>query len=534
MSTTYIDPPPDEATEKTWAGDLLARISGMILDWKETRIAYNTFVAERGAFGIPVIGADWTQAQDDQYNLINYVVYTIAEYASEVDEGVRKVAYDTFGDQVVMLGDAGDIQLSAKDGVLSVKIGDKSASIDPSGFVGVAWPVVVIVVAGVAAHIVLVIQISTVIRDYIKKLIQKDTYEHEEKIASDIIAKGGDPATAHKIATQATNDQLSALAAKARADAEADEKGGMGQLASTIKTVAWVALGVAIIGGAIYFGAPLLQRAMSGSRGGGNMRMLAQQNPSKPSPVPGYAYYLDSDRPWNKAPIDDWEHTTLDASDTGFTFVGTRRIDGSLCNVWSRGGTYYAQLEHMTRGEKNPTRGQSRERYTSIGSYPLYYYNKKHEIFCPDCALDKYEAEVNWENPDLECTRCGERIESAYAEDESKNPSGPGYVYRMTYGVVTEESAQDGDYADQGWEIEGSETFQSLRDLLRDVPGHSWLEWSSYPPSPGSWITSEGEQDMHSGDSTNYDLFIEHADGSELSKREMAYVHKQLGLHGKM
>ena len=368
---TYL-PAPDEATEKTWTEEIISRISGMILDWRETRIAYNTMVAERGSFGIPLIGADWTQAQDDQYNLLNYVVFTLAGYIGEVDEGVRKVAYDTFGDQVVMLGDIGDIQLSAKDGVLTVTIGDESASLDPAGFTGVPWPVVVIVVAGVAAHIVLVIQISTVIRDYIKKLIQKDTYDHEEKVASDIISKGGDPSTAHQVATQATNDQLSALAAKARADAEADEKGGMGQLASTIKTVAVVALGVSVIGAAIYFGAPLIQRAMAGSRGGGNMRLLAQQNPTgrkianqvlrqhnegKPRPIGGYAYE-SSKMGWRTSSDEMWETVMLEPGRRYFEYLGQRHIDGSLVNIWI-GGTgrksrYYAQLEHMTRGSKNP------------------------------------------------------------------------------------------------------------------------------------------------------------------------------------
>lgn len=82
------------------------------------------------------------------------------------------------------------------------------------------------------------------------------------------------------------------------------------------------------------------------------------------------------------------------------------------------------RLIHRDEDAKsNPARAP-RQRYTSYGSYPLFYYNKKGEPFCYKCALPKYEAEVNWENPDLYCTQCEERIESAYAEDEAKkNPA---------------------------------------------------------------------------------------------------------------
>jgi hypothetical protein len=497
-----IEPAPDSATERTWRDQLVAKITGMILDWRETKIAYSTMVAARGAFGLPVVdGASWTQAQDDEYTLLDYVVHTLANYVGEVSADVRKVAYDTFGDQVVMLGDPGDIQLSAANGVLTISAAGKTAAVDPGGFTGVAWPVVVIVVAGVAAHIVLVISISTVIRDYIKRLTQKDALAHEEAVASQIIANGGDPVVAHQTATQQTNDQLAALAAKARADAEADDKGGLGQVASTVRTVAWVALGVVLVAGAAYFALPTITKALE-SRGSAAPR-LAQQNPArsrknielpgakrriigttgdvnmfdydagvvfsdeygthwewwqwedesdespqakatiyradldddifaehnwanvdsvastigadpdelrkagrsrsamerqyaleaitayygsreldsypldltraelrarwrnvnprktrknpgKPQPIEGYAYSSPSGKNNKHAlrmPDSKWDTVMLDEADGPFVFVGTRTIDGSLCNVWVTGnGQYYAQLEHMTQG----------------------------------------------------------------------------------------------------------------------------------------------------------------------------------------
>lgn len=68
--------------------------------------------------------------------------------------------------------------------------------------------------------------------------------------------------------------------------------------------------------------------------------------------------------------------------------------------------------------------------YAWPGGYPLFYVQthgpkgrKEQEILCPDCAnaSDPRQltgADANWEDPGLYCDRCGERIESAYAEDE--------------------------------------------------------------------------------------------------------------------
>lgn len=58
------------------------------------------------------------------------------------------------------------------------------------------------------------------------------------------------------------------------------------------------------------------------------------------------------------------------------------------------------------------------------GGYPLYYVAKDCSILCPDCANKEgvepspIDGDVNWEDPELICDDCGERIESAYAEKE--------------------------------------------------------------------------------------------------------------------
>jgi len=63
--------------------------------------------------------------------------------------------------------------------------------------------------------------------------------------------------------------------------------------------------------------------------------------------------------------------------------------------------------------------------------YPFYYETWNGTVICPDCALrDQKDPEPeydddralfqkpNWEIPNLECHLCGNRIESAYAEED--------------------------------------------------------------------------------------------------------------------
>lgn len=73
-------------------------------------------------------------------------------------------------------------------------------------------------------------------------------------------------------------------------------------------------------------------------------------------------------------------------------------------------------------------------RFTSVGSYPIFYVTCRCDVLSVDHVLANAldygrkarcgdrdaiaAADVNWENPELYCDATGDRIESAYAEDE--------------------------------------------------------------------------------------------------------------------
>ena len=75
--------------------------------------------------------------------------------------------------------------------------------------------------------------------------------------------------------------------------------------------------------------------------------------------------------------------------------------------------------------------------YTSHGNYAMYFFTNSWECICFKCAEKEKEnivlaiqnqdnssklqvigADINWEDSTLYCNECGERIESAYGEEE--------------------------------------------------------------------------------------------------------------------
>jgi len=77
-------------------------------------------------------------------------------------------------------------------------------------------------------------------------------------------------------------------------------------------------------------------------------------------------------------------------------------------------------------------------KYTSVGSYPIFSVCRDGGVLCPACIAENRKqieaamlngddaqweiagTDANWEDPDLYCDNCNERIESAYAEPETE------------------------------------------------------------------------------------------------------------------
>ena len=76
------------------------------------------------------------------------------------------------------------------------------------------------------------------------------------------------------------------------------------------------------------------------------------------------------------------------------------------------------------------------QHYAWPGGYPIYLVTTDGGALCPDCVKSEvrniidscrrevddgwraYGADINYEDPNLYCDHCGNRIESAYAEED--------------------------------------------------------------------------------------------------------------------
>ena len=88
------------------------------------------------------------------------------------------------------------------------------------------------------------------------------------------------------------------------------------------------------------------------------------------------------------------------------------------------------------------------KKYTSIGCYPIFYITSDHRPICADCAHPSFLGHVNWENPNLYCADCDERIESAYAEEEEEEEESfnqwinDGNAHQLSDGYWVEQTTQ--------------------------------------------------------------------------------------------
>lgn len=114
-------------------------------------------------------------------------------------------------------------------------------------------------------------------------------------------------------------------------------------------------------------------------------------------------------------------------------------LDEILDSVWRERSEYEAREAGLSLEFRDDSvflqRRRHFEKYSFPGMYPIYYVEiqgrHNQTILCPDCANDFSESidfdsladydvieDANYENISLYCDNCGERIESAYCEDE--------------------------------------------------------------------------------------------------------------------
>jgi GNAT superfamily N-acetyltransferase len=138
-------------------------------------------------------------------------------------------------------------------------------------------------------------------------------------------------------------------------------------------------------------------------------------------------------------------------------------------------------------------------------------------------ALAEYDVRPgNDRLPHLSSTRRSARRRTTQPY-QRREPKPRGFLYSITYDVVTEESAEEGDVADSGYVDEDVEA-STLQEVVLLADDYSWSEGS------GRWFSTEPTTDYTTGDETSYALHVRHLDGSELTPGEYRKLKQLLGV----
>jgi hypothetical protein len=82
-------------------------------------------------------------------------------------------------------------------------------------------------------------------------------------------------------------------------------------------------------------------------------------------------------------------------------------------------------------------------------------------------------------------------------------------VIRVSYAIVTHESAESGDYAETGWEDEEGTPY-TFREAVKLLQG---TEPSSTSYDKRVWYMAEAKEDLRTGDRTEFSYHIDASDG---------------------
>lgn len=135
---------------------------------------------------------------------------------------------------------------------------------------------------------------------------------------------------------------------------------------------------------------------------------------------------------------------------------------------------------------------------------------------------DWLEYEEVWSRSSRYSNKLNERVANKKRAQEGDKPFRVG----VTYEVWDDESLEIGDTDEKGWEVEMEPA--DLLDIADYVHKYGpFNEASSYPSQPGDWWTNfDADENFETGARTNYSIFVEYDDGSQLDQRDFDIVSK--------
>lgn len=352
---------PDQ--DQAWSSYLQGLQQNLNTSWAQGKAAYLTLKSVREKLGLPFITSQTNESNPDtggwaddfeaQAQDIQAMVTLLDQAATDVLADKRKLMWNQELSDFSISGLPGDVlRLDIVQGVVMLVDTNTGKQVHVSGQIGILpilWLAAgVAVVQGIAAYLI-VDKACQTFKTMAEQKTQRTLAEAAKKHADLVAAGKATPEQAKSL-----NDSMYAGAAefqKQQAAAEAAKNKPTSDWTDTLKTLGYIALGVA----GLYTIVQLVPKPAP--------RAAPAYLENPPKVQSGYAYatgiaYGLRGMDWQLASGKDWETVIVDAGGR-YQHLGTRLIDGSRVNVWrdSKNKRYVAQTVALTGQSANPKQG---------------------------------------------------------------------------------------------------------------------------------------------------------------------------------
>lgn len=335
----------DTANAQAWSAYISAANAEVQAAWAAAKSSYMTLKSVRSKLGLPFItsaagegGADdggWSDDLDTQAKDLQAMAQLLDTAAKDVASGKRKMHFDSKTGSIAISGlDTDIVRLEADANGVPVLVDKAGHPIHVDGTIGV--PVLLIAAAGAGA-VVQSVGLYLVVKQALRTLETVSEHKTMRTISNNQtkqIEHGATPAEA-KANTDAIYQGAAELN-KAQAEKSGVDSEGTNKLADAAVKIGYIALA----GGVLYIVASVISRMPATTFAAKPAQLL--QNPVK-MPQRGYGYVARASN-WRTSKDERWDIEIID-SYLIQQYLGTRKIDGTLCNVWrASDGTFVAQV----------------------------------------------------------------------------------------------------------------------------------------------------------------------------------------------
>lgn len=271
---------PEDVDLQAWDAYFRGVRNQLVESWNDARTAYLTMRQVKESFGLPVVLSPeaaasgepgWTPGDEQRILETQAIVELLTEWMDDaLEKNTRRIAYDPAQGFVIEQLPSDTLRVVQQGGGVSI-LDLQGNPVPVTGTVGALPALAVVAIVGVA--VVGVYFTVDAICDVIESTAEQETMRTLGDQHAKLVASGkATPEQAKKMTEAIYSGAKELTVAKGQAAAAEGSSG----VQSTVRTVAWVALGIT----GLFFLAKVLPAFAGGRGGGGGQRLLT--NPRDP------------------------------------------------------------------------------------------------------------------------------------------------------------------------------------------------------------------------------------------------------------